>query len=270
MENQGIDSHSLESFQDRAIAAAQEAGSLLRERHGSSFAIAKKGRINLVTEMDLASEELIVRRLLTAYPDHQILAEERGQSQSSSPWKWVIDPLDGTTNYAHGYRFFCVSIGLEFQGKIVLGVVHDPITLETFSAISGAGAELNGQPIRVSIEATLENAMLSTGFSYQPEAVEQNLELFNALIRQARAIRRDGSAALDLCYVACGRFDGFWELSLSAWDVAAGTLIVREAGGGVSRFDGAPGTIYDGEIVVSNGSLHAALLESIGAVRAQR
>ena len=220
--------------------------------------------------MDLAAEELIVGHLLTAFPDHQILAEERGQSRSASPWKWIIDPLDGTTNYAHGYRFFCVSIGLEFEGEIVLGVVHDPTTLETFSALTGGGATLNDEPIQVSVEATLEDALLSTGFSYQPEAVEQNLELFNALIRQARAVRRDGSAALDLCYVACGRFDGFWELSLSAWDVAAGTLIVREAGGAVSRFDGTPGSIYDGEIVVSNGALHGALLKSIGAVRAQR
>ena len=252
------------------MIAAQEAGALLKDRQGSSFAISKKGRINLVTEMDLASEELIVGQLLSAFPDHQILAEERGQSDSSSPWKWIIDPLDGTTNYAHGYRFFCVSIGLEFEGEIVLGVVHDPITLETFSATYGGGATLNGEPIQVSDEATLEDAMLSTGFSYQPEAVEQNLELFNALIRQARAVRRDGSAALDLCYVACGRFDGFWELSLSAWDVAAGTLIVREAGGIVSRFDGAHGSIYDGEIVVSNGVLHGALLKSIGAVRARR
>lgn len=244
------------SFAERT---AREAGRLLVQSLGTGFSIAKKGRINLVTEIDLKSEKLITKRIRETFPDHQILAEEGGAQVGGSPFKWVVDPLDGTTNYAHGYRFFAVSIALEAHGRIVVGVVYDPVTDEMFSSEAGCGASLNGAAIQVSQETSVGDAMLATGFSYDLEAMEANLALFNRLIPKARAVRRDGSAALDLCYTACGRFDGFWELSLSAWDVAAGKLIIEEAGGRATRFDGSPCTIYDQEILATNGAIHGEL-----------
>ncbi len=245
--------------------SARRAGDLLVERLNTDFKICKKGRINLVTEIDLQSEALIVGGLREHFPDHQILTEEQASRQTDSPFKWIIDPLDGTTNYAHGYPFFCVSIALELAGEIVLGVVYDPIADEMFSALKGGGATLNGQAIRVSAEPHLSESLLCTSFSYQQADIRVNLRHFNPLILEARAIRRDGAAALDLCYVGCGRFDGFWGISLNAWDVAAGLLINEEAGGRGSRFDGSPTTIYDREILATNGRIHGsmmALLES--------
>ncbi len=238
---------------------AREAGKLLLDNLDTGFFISKKGRINLVTEMDLKSEKLITSRIKDRFPQHEILAEEGGAQGSPAPFRWIIDPLDGTTNYAHGYRFFSVSIALEAYGRTVVGVVYDPVTDELFRAEAGKGAFLNGSPIQVSSEQSVEDSMLSTGFSYSPEAMQANLALFNRLIPKARAIRRDGSAALDLCYTACGRFDGFWEISLSAWDVAAGKLIVEEAGGRATLFDGRPCSIHDEEILASNGRIHEDL-----------
>ncbi len=240
--------------------AAREAGRLLVSRLDTDFSISKKGRINLVTEMDLKSEKLITGLIRDRFPEHQILAEEEGTRQSASPFKWVIDPLDGTTNYAHGYRFFCVSIALEAHGEVVAGVVYDPVTDELFSAEKGSGAWLNDRGIRVSSEDSLGESMLSTGFSYQEDAMRRNLALFNRFILRSRAVRRDGAAALDLCYTACGRFDGFWELSLNAWDVAAGKLIIEEAGGRVTNFRGDPCSIYDAEILASNGRVHDQMI----------
>ncbi len=250
------------AYSDARVLAerlAREAGKLLIENLDTGFSISKKGRINLVTEMDLKSEKLITSRIRDRFPEHQILAEEGGAQGKPAPFRWVIDPLDGTTNYAHGYRFFSVSIALEAHGRVVVGVVYDPVTDEMFAAEVGKGASLNGAPIRVSSEDSVGDAMLSTGFSYDMQAMRANLSLFNRLIPKARAIRRDGSAALDLCYTACGRFDGFWEISLSAWDVAAGKLIVEEAGGRATRFDGRPCTIYDQEILATNGRIHQDL-----------
>lgn len=244
-----------------AAETARQAGQLLAQGLGSGFQIKKKGRINLVTEMDLESERLIVNRIQERFPGHQILAEEEGARRSDSPFLWIVDPLDGTTNYAHGYRFFCVSIALEVEGEVALGAVYDPVTDEMFTAQKGEGALLNGKPTRVSSEDSLVDAMLSTGFSYQNDDMRRNLELFNRFIVQARAVRRDGSAALDLCYVACGRFDGFWEISLSAWDVAAGKLIVEESGGSATLFDGSPCSVHDREILATNGRLHPSMME---------
>lgn len=240
---------------------ALEAGRFLLSRFRSDLEISKKGRIDLVTEMDLRAEEIIVSRIRQEFPDHGILAEEEGSQVGNSSYKWVVDPLDGTTNYAHGYRFFCVSIAVEYENQPVLGVVYDPVTEELFSARRGEGAFLNERRISVSGQDCLIDSLLCTGFSYDDQKIRENLELFNRIILHTQAVRRDGSAALDLCYVACGRFEGFWELSLHPWDVAAGTLIVAEAGGLVTGFDGASCTIYDQQIMATNGKIHPDLIK---------
>jgi myo-inositol-1(or 4)-monophosphatase len=254
-----MNSKNISKMFDVACKAATETGEVLSRKQQSEFFVSKKGRVDLVTEMDLLAEGMIVDQIRTHFPEHQILAEERGESLGSVPIKWIIDPLDGTTNYAHGYRFFCVSIGVEVEGEIMLGVVYDPICDELFSSIRGGGAELNGQPISVSEEADLLDSLLCTGFSYGEDEIAANLKLFNQMVRVSRSVRRDGSAALDLCYIACGRFEGFWELSLNPWDVAAGTLIIREAGGLVSRFDGSEYSIYDRECLATNGRVHQTM-----------
>ncbi len=242
-----------------ANVIARKAGRILQERQKSGFKVAKKGRVNLVTEADLASEEMIVSSIHEAFPTHQILAEERGTGGGEGSTKWVIDPLDGTTNFAHGYPAYCVSIGLESDRQVVAGVVYDPVREECFTARRGEGAYLNGEHIEVSSEGRLEDSLLCTGFSYETEEIEENLRYFNYMMKHARSVRRDGSAALDLCYVACGRFEGFWELSLHPWDVAAGSLIVTEAGGRVTRLDGSSTSIYDRECLATNGRLHRTI-----------
>ncbi|UCF37897.1 MAG: inositol monophosphatase [Acidobacteriota bacterium] len=244
-----------------AEEAATEAGALIFQKRKTAFKVSKKGKVNLVTEVDLAAEELIVSTVHRHFPEHQILAEERGSAEGTVPIKWVIDPIDGTTNYAHDYPFFCVSIGIEIEGALAAGVVHDPVSRETFTAVSGEGAYLNGKPIQVSSESSLVDSLLVTGFSYGTPEIQKNLRLFNEMMMEARSVRRDGSAALDLCYVACGRYEGFWELSLQPWDVAAGSLIVQEAGGMVTRFDQTNATIYDRECLATNGKVHQAISE---------
>jgi myo-inositol-1(or 4)-monophosphatase len=246
-----------------ARGAAVEAGDLLAREQQTDFEISKKGPVNLVTEMDLKAEQMIVDRILKSFPDHRILAEERGSEAGKAPITWVIDPLDGTTNYAHGYRFFCVSIGVEVEGEMLVGAVYDPVCRELFAAIRGGGATLNGEVIQVSKEKSLQDSLLCTGFSYGADEIEANLKHFNRVMKASRSVRRDGSAALDLCYVACGRFDGFWELSLHPWDVAAGSLIVQEAGGQVTLFDGSPCTIYDRECLATNGLIHSLVGEEL-------
>jgi myo-inositol-1(or 4)-monophosphatase len=239
---------------------ARDAGQLLLAHFRDDHQISKKGRIDLVTEMDVRAEKLIVDQIRLRFPDHEILAEEQGSHAGNGPYKWIIDPLDGTTNYAHGYRFFSVSIAIEWERELILGVVYDPVTEELFSATKGQGATLNNHPIHVSDENQLIDSLLVTGFSYDQEEIKKNLEYFNRMILHSRAIRRDGSAALDLCYVACGRFEGFWEVSLKPWDVAAGRLIVEEAGGTVTNFRGSPSTIYRPELLASNGKIHGAMM----------
>ncbi len=244
-----------------AQEAALEAGKMLLSHLRTDFQVSKKGRIDLVTEMDLKAEKIIVDRIRLDFPDHEILAEEGGKQTGSVPCKWIVDPLDGTTNYAHGYPCFSVSIAVEWEGQLSVGVVYDPVSEELFVARRGEGATLNGRPIQVSREDQLVDSLLCTGFSYDHKEIQKNLELFNRIILHAQALRRDGSAALDLCSLACGRFDGFWELSLHCWDVAAGRLMVEEAGGCVTAFDGSPCTIYDPELLATNGKIHSKLME---------
>ncbi len=252
---------------DLAVQLAREAGAIQRERYETSFEIrTKSASTDLVTDVDHACEALIVEALCSERPDDAILAEEgRGEDRTDATWRWVIDPLDGTTNYAHGYPRFCVSIGVECEAARHVGVVYDPLLDELYSAVRGKGATLNGRPIRVSEEPQLDQALIATGFAYDVRrSLEDNLDHFAAVVKRARAIRRDGSAALDLCYVAAGRFDGFWELKLHPWDVAAGLLIVEEAGGRTSDFRGGPTPSSGREVVASNARIHAALVEILG------
>jgi len=249
---------------DFAIRVAREAGALLRDRMGTGFEVSLKGDINLVTEVDLASEQLIREAIASHYPRHQVLGEEGGLAETSSDYRWIVDPLDGTTNYAHGYPCFCVSIALEHRGEMMIGVVYDPTRDELFAAERGGGAMLNNRSVRVSKTNELMKSLLSTGFPYDIKTSNlTNLDNWANFAMSAQALRRDGTAALDLCYVACGRYDGFWELSLGAWDTAAGALIVQEAGGRVTDFAGGEFSSYRPEIIASNGLIHERMIEVI-------
>lgn len=250
-----------------AVETALAAGRLLRERLGQVQEIRFKGTVNLVTEVDEASERLIVERIRAAFPEHAILSEEGGVSSSAQDarYLWVVDPLDGTTNYAHGYPLFAVSIALVVDGTPELGVVYQPVLDELFLAERGAGAYLNGRRIQVSDQETMIMALLATGFPYDLERRKRALAHFGRFTTITRAIRRDGSAALDLCYVAAGRFDGFWEPELAPWDTAAGALIVREAGGVVTDYAGRPLTLDSTSCVASNGRLHQQILDVLNA-----
>ncbi len=247
-------------LRDAASAFAREAGAILLQGYGTVHAPEHKGVIDLVTEFDRRSETLLLARIRERFPDHAILAEESGMHDRSSRFRWMIDPLDGTTNFAHNYPFFCVSIGVECDGELVAGAVYDPTRDELFAAARGAGATRNGAPIHVSAIARIEDALLVSGFPYtvreNPEAI---MPLFQAFLVRAQGVRRDGSAALNLCYVACGRFDGFWERHLSAWDMAAGVLMVREAGGTVTNMEGEAFAVDRREIIASNGRIQGAM-----------
>jgi myo-inositol-1(or 4)-monophosphatase len=258
----GVAGEPMKEYMVVAREAALRAGRLLRDNLGGKRTIAYKGTINLVTEMDMQAERAVVETLLHAFPDHGILSEEEGTIENASSFRWIIDPLDGTTNYAHGYPCFAVSIALESDGEVITGVVYDPMRDELFSATKGQGAHLNGHPLKVSAVDSLIQGLLATGFPYDRSVSEKNnLKHFNELLMASQEVRRDGSAALDLCSVAAGRFDGFWELKLKPWDVAAGSMIVREAGGTVSDFRGMRSSIDDQEIVASNGIIHSQLLK---------
>jgi myo-inositol-1(or 4)-monophosphatase len=242
---------------------AREAGAIQRERYETSFEVRTKSTsIDLVTEVDHACEELIVGALQRERPDDAIVAEEGGGGdRADAEWRWIIDPLDGTVNYAHGYPRFCVSIGVEHRGERSVGVVYDPLLDEEYFAVSGRGALLNERRIEVSKREKLADALMATGFAYDVRNnVRDNVDHFASVVKRARALRRDGSAALDLCYVAAGRFDGFWELQLHPWDVAAGLLIVEEAGGRTSDMSGGPARRSGVEVVATNGLVHAELL----------
>ncbi len=244
-----------------AIQTARDAGQILLEKFGKTT-ITKKGDINLVTEADLASEALIIERIKSYYPKHSILAEEAGNAviDSSSTWKWIIDPLDGTTNYAHGYPCFCVTIALEYEGKIVVAVTYDPTRNEMFAAEKGNGATLNNKPIRVSKTEKLSESLLVTGFPYDFKRKDDFARHLTNFLLNARGVRRDGSAAIDLAYVACGRFDGFWEEGLNPWDMAAGILLIEEAGGQVTDYKGDTFSIYQPPMCASNGLIHHEML----------
>ncbi len=248
-----------------AVSAARVAGAVLLEEFGNERHIEYKGIIDLVTDADRRSEQAVVSILRDRFPDHQILAEEGTSGGTSARYRWIIDPLDGTTNYAHKYPHFAVSIGLERDGEMVVGAVYDPVLDELFTAQAGSGAFLNGRQLRVSQSERLLRSLLCTGFPYDHTFLEASLRRWDHFVRQAQAVRRDGSAALDMCYVAAGRFDGFWEDHLFPWDMAAAALIVREAGGRVSNYRGLPPSVYQGEIVASNGLIHEAMLTSIAA-----
>ncbi|HEV2883978.1 MAG TPA: inositol monophosphatase family protein [Pyrinomonadaceae bacterium] len=250
-----------------AIQTARDAGHILSDRRGRALQVSNKGDIDLVTEADLASEKLIIERIKSHYPRHAILAEESGATEGievvagKTDWKWIIDPLDGTTNYSHGYPCFCVSIALERAGQIEIGVIYDPTRDELFAAERGQGATLNDRPMRVSKVDDLNNAMLVTGFPYDVRERPNFTRDFAKFTLAAQAVRRDGSASLDLAYLACGRFDGFWEEGLNAWDIAAGILLIEEAGGRVTDFKGQALDIYNPMVLASNGLVHGAMMQ---------
>jgi myo-inositol-1(or 4)-monophosphatase len=249
-----------------AIDAALAAGRLIREQFGRVQAVELKGERDLVTAVDRAAEALIVEQLRAAFPEHAIHAEEgTGGEQGAADHCWFVDPLDGTTNYAHGYPFFAVSVAYAEQGTVRVGVVYDPLREELFTAAEGAGAYLNGQRLRVSATTRLQRSLLISGFPYDRADMPRALRLWTALLPLAQGLRRDGAAALDLCYVAAGRADGFWERHLQPWDLAAGALIVREAGGQVTDFRGAALDLQGGEVVATNGRIHAELVAALQA-----
>lgn len=244
-------------FRNFAQKVATDAGALLKRKLKKKNRIDYKGRVNLVTEADVASEKLITGIIQREFPMHSILAEENTDIAKSLDFQWIIDPLDGTTNYAHEFPVYCVSIALEYKKEVVVGVVYDPERDELFSAAKNMGAHMNRERLRVSSERKLEHALLATGFPYDiGSSNEDNLKYFRRFAKVAQGVRRPGSAAMDLCYLAAGRFDGFWELKLSPWDTAAGQLIVKEAGGRVTDFEGKKYSIYGKYILATNGKLH--------------
>jgi myo-inositol-1(or 4)-monophosphatase len=254
-----------------AVRLARAAGALQRSRYGTELEVGtKSSAVDLVTEVDRGCEKLLVEGLGRERPRDAILAEEGGgQDFPGAAWRWVLDPLDGTTNFAHGYPRFCVSLGVEHEDVRTVGVVYDPLLDELYHAVRGQGAFRNGRRIHVSRETELGRGLLATGFSYDRRARDdRNLDHFGAFLRRARALRRDGSAALDLCYVACGRLDGFWELDLHPWDVAAGALLVEEAGGRTSDASGGALPRSGVEVVASNGRIHDAMIAVLQRERA--
>ncbi len=245
-----------------AIEAVLEAGAIQKERYGHEIEIRKKGVIDLVTEVDRACETAILGRLRSVLPDHDIVTEESNLARTGSPCVWFVDPLDGTTNFAHGYPFFCASVALSVEGTVVAGAVYDPLKDELFSAERGAGAHLNGRRLQVSRASDLLESLLVTGFPYDlRDDLHAKLRLFNRFMGHAQAVRRDGAAALDLCYVAAGRVDGFWEERLQPWDMMAGVVLIEEAGGRITRFDGSPVGLRADQVLAAGPALHGEMLE---------
>ena len=257
-----------------AIDAVRRAGEVQRQAFGGEFAIRKKGAIDLVTEVDVAIEREFRAHIAKAWPDHEVLGEEFGATAGADGRTrpcWIFDPIDGTTNFAHGLPIFCASLALEIDGVVQVGAVYDPMRDELYTAERGQGAWMNGQRLAVSSTETLGDSLLVTGFPYSVQKDgEAILGLFARFIAEARAVRRLGSAALDVCYVAAGRMDGFWEEGLGAWDIAAAALLVEEAGGRISDLEGGTFNARAGQLVASNGRLHAAMLDTIARFRAER
>ena len=252
----------MKDFKECAIEIAREAGLFLKNKLNSVHTIDYKGEINLVTEVDKISEKMITSKINSLFPDHDILAEEFTDIDRGADFRWIIDPLDGTTNYAHGYPYFCVSIALERLNTMTVGIVYDPMLDEMFVAEKGKGAFLNDREIHVSNTRGIIKSLLATGFPYDiREDSDNNLNYFNEMILKAQAIRRAGSAALDLAYVAAGRFDGFWELKLNPWDIAAGWLLVEEAGGIVTDMGGNDYYLESPSILASNGRIHKEMMD---------
>jgi myo-inositol-1(or 4)-monophosphatase len=258
-------------FLATAIELVTTAGAIQRARFGSVIRVEKKGAIDLVTEVDIEVERMARALLQSRFPDHDVLAEEMGGASATASHRWVFDPLDGTTNFAHGVPIFCASLALEIDGEAVVGAVFDPNRQELFTAERGVGAWLNGAPIQVSSTATVIDALLVTGFPYDVhQTLDDVVGLFGAFVGRARAIRRLGSAALDLCWVGAGRMDGFWEERLQPWDTRAGALIVEQAGGRLSGLDGGPWDARGAHLLASNGHLHEQLLEIVADFRRRR
>lgn len=246
-------------------AAVKSGGAVIRDNFRGSFLVEnKEGVNNLVTEIDKQAEAVIIECIRKAFPDHAILSEEIGQLATEADYRWVIDPIDGTVNFVHGIPICCVSIAVLYKDELLMGAVYNPMMEELFWAEAGKGAWLNKQPISVSSKDNFEKACLVTGFPYEwPEGGEHPVKVFERFILKKLPVRRLGSAALDLCWVACGRFDGFWEYQLNAWDVAAGILIVREAGGVVTNFSNTPSGLFDKEILATNGKIHESMRQLI-------
>jgi len=242
------------------IKAAFEAGKLLMDKFESGLRVEFKGKYDLVTEADRQAEALIIKLIRERYPDHDFLAEEGDYTETGSDYRWIIDPLDGTTNYAHGFPWFAVSIALEVKGRLELGVVYNPYVGDFYVAERGSGAFLNERRLKVSTIDTLERSLLATGFAYDHKKCKSNnYDYFTRFQKEAQACRRPGAASLDLASVAAGRFDGFWELKLKPWDLAAGILLIEEAGGLVSNFDGLPMTLETQECMASNRLIHGEM-----------
>ena len=249
-----------EKYKKLAIRAALKSGYFIKKSVGKINSISYKGRDDIVTDVDKKSERMIIDIIRSRFPGHSILSEERGAVDNHSPYKWIIDPLDGTTNFAHAFPFFSVSIALEESGRIIAGVIYDPMREELFSAEAGKGAYLNNKRITVSTTGKLSGSFLATGFSYGRKRKDKNVGNFKKLLVRTMAVRRAGSAALDLAYVACGRFDGFWEMDLHPWDSAAGYLLVKEAKGNVTKFDGSSWTPYDKDVLATNNRIHKQIV----------
>ncbi len=252
----------IDILRDVLLQAVRQAGALVLEKFNASFEIAFKDSINnLVTEVDQASERLITEIIRSSFPDHGIVGEEYGNSEAASPYQWYIDPIDGTVNFAHHVPLCCVSIALAYEGTVLLGAVYNPMMNELFFAEKGKGAYFNDKPISVSAKADLHKAFLVTGFPYVFQ--EDALNIFGHFLKMELPIRRLGSAALDLCWVAAGRFDAFWENSLQPYDIAAGTLIVKEAGGKVTDYTDREINVDGRQVLASNGHIHEAMIREI-------
>jgi myo-inositol-1(or 4)-monophosphatase len=256
----------MSSYLDVAVEIAREAGAILLAEFDRPVNISYKGEVDIVTQADRRSEQLIVSRLKSHFPKHSIVAEEGGGSDSGSPFRWHVDPLDGTTNFAHGYPCFAVSIGLEEAGELLAGVVYQPVSGELFTAAKGEGAYLNQRKIQTSPIQKLATSLLATGFPAVKRVQNPNIHYYWDFTLRSHGVRRDGSAALDLAAVACGRFDGYWEFGLHSWDAAAGVLLVQEAGGRVTQFNGQPYHLGDREMLASNGHVHAEMQEVAAGV----
>jgi len=256
----------MSEYLEDGVKIAHEAGRLLAEFYRLRIGFELKGDFDLVTEADRASERLVVERILANYPDHSIVAEEGGGREGSSEYRWFVDPLDGTTNFAHGYPAFNVTLALARGEEMIVGVVYDPLREEMFAAEKGSGAFLNENRIHVSLARRLADSLVSTGFPSRKRDQNVNIHFYHQLAMSTHGVRRGGSAALDLSYVACGRLEGFWEFGLKPWDLAAGTLLVTEAGGRCSDMQGRPHTLKSPDLLVDNGLIHDEIVELFGEI----
>ncbi|HVZ79320.1 MAG TPA: inositol monophosphatase family protein [bacterium] len=255
----------MSSYLTIAVRAAKKAGAVQKAHYGRvrNIQYKSKNKLNLVTEVDQRCEKIVLSMLKASFPTHNLWGEESGQGSTSSEYTWLVDPLDGTTNYAHSYPFFCVSIALVKDNEPVVGVIYDALRNELFTAEKGKGSFLNGKRLKVSPTKSLSESLLSTGFAYAVRETHYNLDNFRRFVLTAQGVRRDGSAAMNLAYVAAGRFDGFWERGIQAWDMAAGVLMVREAGGRVTDINGKPFDLLAQNALASNGKTHQAIFKTL-------